>query len=484
MSREAARTAASTSRWSIFAMAFGVAACGSERDVREAPASVGHRWVRDIDVETLDELQRRLSHCESSPCPQLVYVWSPTMQLSVEARPEIVEAAQTLDIPLSVIPAEVLHDGPEPLRRALVDAGATVHFPSVVLFNGTVPQSNAVVGYKEARAYETLLRPRVAALAAGSSADAPSPIGTAASVLPAGTDPAPRSATPDRDIRIVWRLALPTNPGAFFRRVPDTRYISYDIRRRVYLHHLETGEQIGAPGFIDFVPTPDGALFVTPAEANAGLEFYIAREVLDRGRKGEGRRVAPVYVDPQLADQYPSIGILATDPGRRTRYRILVSWFEGLAVRDYEAVWNGPSSVRITPQTPKIHACPGLALSTPMLSKDGQEIAARDETTATTKVFRLAPNGRCREVLDLGRQTSKVAFSDDGVLLAYSSPNARNTGSTTYVLNRRTGRTTAIPESESFGLVIPEVVGPDSLLLLARPRVRSGFEFRLHCCVR
>ena len=219
-------------------------------------------------------------------------------------------------------------------------------------------------------------------------------------------------------------------------------------------------------------------------ERSIGLEFYVASGVLERGRAGEGEHVTPVFVDIQMADQYPSVGILETQPGRRTTYRILVSWFEGLAIRDYEVTWVGSASVRVTPRSPKLEACRGLALSTPMLSKDGREIAARDETTGTTKIFRLARNGSCQLVYDIGRQTSKVAFSDDGTLIAYSSPNARS-NSTTYVLNRRTRQTRQLPESESRGLVIPEMIGPDSLLLqVTLDSRRRSVEFRLLCCVR
>lgn len=58
-----------------------------------------------------------------------------------------------------------------------------------------------------------------------------------------------------------------------------------------------------------------------------------------------------------------------------------------------------------------------------------------------------------------------------GRLIAYSSPNGpgrRIPSSTTYVLDRQDMCTTRIANSESVGLVIPEVVGADSLLILVR----------------
>ena len=400
---------------------------------------------------------------------------------------EIARAAESLHVPLSMVPSAAVHNGPKRLRRALVATGATVHFPSVVLFDGREPRSNAIAGYKRAPAYRTLLRPRLVELASGIPAQAPAPIGAVASIgLTDGSAAAAPHEEQAPEIRVVWRQRLPRPPGAFFRRVPGTRYIAFDLQSIVYLQHLETDERFVAPGFVDFVPTPDGALFVTPGENRSGLEFYLASRVLERGRVGAGQHVRPVFVDVEMADEYPSVGILETQPGRRTTYRILVSWYEGLAVRDYEVTWDGSASVRVTPRSPKLEACRGLALSTPMLSKDGREIAARDESTGTTKIFRLARNGSCQWVYDIGRQTSKVAFSDDGTLIAFSSPNAEaNARSTTYVLNRRTRQTRRIPESESRGLVIPEMIGPDSILLQATlDSRRRSVEFRLVCCVR
>jgi hypothetical protein len=169
----------------------------------------------------------------------------------------------------------------------------------------------------------------------------------------------------------------------------------------------------------------------------------------------------------------------------RTRYRVLLSWREGLAFRDYEVRWDGYRSASVTPLSSKTAACPGMALSTPMMSKDGQEIAARDEATGTTKMFRLADDGICMEEFDLGVQTSKVGFSDDGGLLAFSSPMGTSGQSVTYVFDREAGEIREVRDSESRGLVIPEVVGPDSLLFLSVGRLDSGSsEFRLVCCIR
>ena len=202
------------------------------------------------------------------PCVHLAYVWSPSM-------------------PLSEI-------GIEEARRA---AGATVHYPSLVVLRSGEAVGSAIVGYKLAEAYRALL--------------------------------------------------------------PDPR----------------------------------------------GLEFYVAAEVFEQGRSGGAEDVDPLVTDRRMRDQYPSVGILETDEdARATRYRVLVSWFSGLALRDYDVRWDGSGISALTPAGPRLEGCPGKDLSTPMLSRNGRELAARDEHTGTTKVFRLEDDGSCRELFDLGRQ--------------------------------------------------------------------------------
>ena len=130
-----------------------------------------------------------------------------------------------------------------------------------------------------------------------------------------------------------------------------------------------------------------------------------------------------------MRDQYPSVGILDQD-GASVRYRILTSWFEGLVYRDYEvrhAAEASPPTVR--PLGPPVVPCSGMGLSTPIMSQDGLEVAARDEASGTTKILRFLDGGRCEEVRDLGMPTRKVAWHASGRKLAFSTPRVRTSGS-------------------------------------------------------
>jgi hypothetical protein len=469
---------------------------------------------RGPEVASLAELAGRLAECEAgAPCTHMVYVRSPAMPLSERGVPEIVEATRSFGVPLSILPAHILFE-PEAqllldeLRMALVEAGATVHFPAVVIVNDGTPVGNALVGYKPAEVYESILGRRLGAqqqdaaltelteLTSGTAPPAPAAVAppaahTAATASAAPTAPAVGDV-PTRDVELLAAYPLPSRPGAFFRRAPGTRYISFDLESVVYLHHLESNERFSAPGRLDFVPSPDGAFFVTPGARYAGLQFYSAREIFRLGARNQARVLAPLLVDETLRDEYPSIGIFGREAdGSRIRYRVLTAWREGAQYRDYELKFDGAGEITgIRPLSRKTGACQDLQLSLPILSKDGREMSARDESTGTTKVFRLGANGACREVFDAGMQTTKATFSYDGELLAFGSRDGqrRQLGDARpaiYVVDRRTGETTRIPQSTSRSLTIPEFVGPDILLfLVAGPRANNPAELRLVCCVR
>ena len=343
------------------------------------------------------------------------------------------------------------------------------------------PVGNALVGFKPAEIYESMLGPRLETIEQGAATGGL--MATVASVV---------GNVPERDVQLLATYPLPSRPGAFFRRAPGTRYISFDLGRVVYLHHLESNERFSAPGQLDFVPSPDGAFFVTPGARYAGLQFYSARQIFRQGTQGNARALDPLVVDETLRDEYPSVGILdREEDGSRVRYRVLTAWREGAQYRDYEFKFDTTGEITdIQSLNRKTAACQDLQLSLPILSKDGREMSARDERTGTTKVFRLGPNGACREVFDSGMQTTKATFNYDGALLAFGSRDGERTRlgdprPAIYVVDRRTGETTRIPESTSKSLTIPEFVGPDSLLfLVAGSRANDPSELRLVCCVR
>lgn len=446
----------------------------------------------------------------AAPCPGLIYAWSPLMPLSGLGIPEISEAAHTLGLPLAIVRDTTLHRRSrigarsvrgtaavgrarleDSLAAAMVAAGATVHLPSLVVHREGRILGPALLGYKSAAAYRSLVAERITS-AGRRRVESGSPAGASrASAHPrqrqgAGYGPDPWvSLSDDRDI------AVDADPGPYFRWVPGRHALAFSYSDRNALLDLSSHRVLPAPGFVDLVPAPDGRLFVTPGPHRGGLEFYDAEQVFD-----DGRRAQPRHVDRRMRDQYPSVGVLRSgDVGDRVSYRVLTSWFSSVVFRDYEVTFGSSGGVTVRPLGAPVTPCRTRAVSIPILSRDGSEMAARDESTGTTKIYRLDDEGGCEEVLDLGFQTGKVAFGPERRRVAFAIPPGVRAGrlgvgrsgrAGVFVFDRLDGRTTQVPRSGGVNrLTFPEFVGADSVaFLLSRADTDRPSVFRLVCCAR
>jgi hypothetical protein len=427
-------------------------------------------------ITPLAEVGRAARACAPA-CAALVYAWTPRMPLSRAGIPNAVRAAEDLGLDVWLVAHEDLQaraaqeagastDAEESrLVDAMLDAGVLAHAPALVVLRGEEVLGTAILGYKRPDAYASLVSARLTGLDRGYPAE-PTPYALIAREVATPQVPA--------DYEVVGL------PGAYFRWVPYTRLIAYESDDRIYLLDLADRQSRPAPGFVDFVPTPDGRYFVTPGPADAGLEFFDAAEVLDAVDRGRGTAVQPIFADARMRDQYPSVGILQRD-GSRTRYRVLTSWFEGLLYRDYDVsvnASNGASSVR--PVGEPVVPCRGMRLSTPIMAQSGREVAARDESTGTTKVFEMLEDGTCREVADLGAATSKVAWHASGQKLTFSTPR-RGTArgeQGIFVFDRRTGTTVRVPASEgASGLAFPDFLGEEAVIFLVPAATYQGTSY-------
>jgi len=483
-----------SSRRRIVPIVWGVIACGaiawasalslvSSREPHEDPAT--HLLASDVRlaVDSITPLAEvaRAAHACAPACIGLVYAWTPRMPLSRLGIPHVVRAADELGMELWLVSHDELQaraeeesgaspDASEPpivdaILDAVLDAGVLAHAPALVVIRGEDVLGTAILGYKRPDAYASLVSARLAGLDRGYPVE-PTPYARIAQDVPAPQAP--------NDYEVVGL------PGAYFRWVPYTRLIAYESDGRIYLLDLADRQSRVAPGFVDFVPTPDGRYFVTPGRSDEGLEFFDAAEVLEAVGGGRGAGVQPIFNDARMRDQYPSVGILQRD-GSRTRYRILTSWFEGLLYRDYDVSVNGSSGASsVRPVGEPVVPCRGMRLSTPIMAQSGREVAARDESTGTTKVFEMLEGGTCREVADLGAATSKVAWHADGQKLAFSTPrrgNARGEQGI-FVFDRRTGTTVRVPASEgASGLAFPDFLGEESVVFLVPAATYQGTSY-------
>jgi hypothetical protein len=407
----------------------------------------------------LAALARSASACSPS-CVRIVYAWTPRMPLSRRGISNIVRAAEDLGVPVTLVAHEELQAraaretaGEDALVDALLDAGVLAHAPALTVLRGNEVLGTAILGYKSPDAYASLVTARLEGRDLGYPAS-PTPYARIARAIE------PRQAPADYQA-----VGL---PGAYFRWVPNTRLIAYESDDRIYLLDLADRQSRVAPGFVDFVPTPDGRYFVTPGEADEGLEFFDAREVLDAVARGRGYEVEPIFNDLRMRDQYPSIGILERD-GARTRYRVLTSWFQGLLYRDYDVTVNATGVSSVRPIGEPVVPCRGSRLSTPIMSQDGREVAVRDESTGTTKIFAMLDDGTCREVADLGAATTKVAWHASGQKLAFATPRRGTSGGEQgiFVFDRQTRTTVRVPGSEGAShLAFPDFVGAESVVFM------------------
>ena len=456
-------------------------------------------------ARTIEQVASRVLGCENvreGSCAGIVYLWSPRMPLSRSGIGEIAAAAEALGVSLDVVMSTELNDrarlaagdGAE-LGAELVAAGASLHEPALVVHSGGRLIGSAILGYKSAEAYQALLAERLSTSLASTTPREPASAAETPAVRFDANPPGTSGAS-------FTDLQARGQPGAYFRWVPGRNAVAYESGGVIYLLDLERGESRAGPGFVDFVPTPDGKYFVTPGR-NRALEFYDAAQVFQEAAAGRGRQVRPFFVDQQMQDQYPSVGIISTASdaqGTLTVYRVLTSWYDRVAFRDYEvrapASGNGPASVRAL--GPPVEACAGYRFSIPIMSQTGLQVAGRDEATATTKVLRIAASGSCTEEADLGLATGKVAWSADGRRLAFAIPaGAVSDGSGVlwrgeddparagmFTYDRQTRAVARVEASlEARRLTFPEFVGNDRLIFLL-PGERPGMpnRFRLVCC--
>src|SRR5688572_10832597 len=214
------------------------AAAASPRAYELAPLPAG------IDSMTpLAEVARVVESCSGS-CPGIIYLWTPRMPLSRSGIPNVIRAARAVGVQVALASSEELLDyaegrhaaAAEGLRTAdaLLEAGVLAHAPAIVVHSRGRPIGTAILGYKSADAYASLLSRR---LSDGLRAERPASQGAFAR-LEAGPTRHPERAD----------FAAVGLPGAYFRWVPGTRLLAYESGRTIYFLDLVDGQNRVAPG--------------------------------------------------------------------------------------------------------------------------------------------------------------------------------------------------------------------------------------------
>ena len=232
------------------------------------------------------------------------------------------------------------------------------------------------------------------------------------------------------------RVDLDFTPQYFFKPIPSqgTGDNSHDVSlistgSNVQLN-MENGRHHGIPGPFDGVPSPDGQLMVVPDESTQGLLFFdrdnlttSSTPLFDDARQSGNRHLRGVY---------HSVGLLPGAQGNQRTYRVITDTLttagtqgvplSRLMYKDYRTTMgaNGPEFASNV-ELPR-PLCPNLKglYKLPMLSKDGQQLAAYDVQSGTTKIFNVNASG-CSVKRDLGFATGKVEFSPDGQSITFAA---------------------------------------------------------------
>ena len=371
---------------------------------------------------------RRTTEPITAECLVLVYVWSSVMPLSTEGILEVRAAADSTGARLILLPAAALQDfvngrsllsrirhsvaGKDLTRRVqdMIAAGATVHYPALLVFVGGQLHGSGILGYKTRAAYPPLIRQRVAQAVEFSSTR---------HMHQSESSPTLSSTGRYSDIPVSG------NPGGYFKVIPTWGTLSFSDASGVHLVDLKSRTTVRGPGYIDLIPDPNGELFVTPQREHGGLEFYNVADVMRARAEGTSARVLPLFVDHEMRDYYPSIGIIHAryQQGQRVGvYRVMLSWYTGAIFRDYKVTHRGHQPHRVEPAGKPTQVCPGRRVSLPIISPTGQHVAVRDEETATTRIYYLLPNGECRLSIDTKLSTGKVAWHSTGTTIAFAIP--------------------------------------------------------------
>jgi hypothetical protein len=279
---------------------------------------------------------------------------------------------------------------------------------------------------------------------------------------------------------IIKSVKITENAEFFFRPFPISDRITYSANSHNYMLDLKTGKQSLLPGRYDGFPSPDEK-FLIVAQGNEGIKIFNINQT-----------EKPVFEDKARTGYYQSCGVQKNSAGQNI-YRIMLdNTSGGYSIKDYKSDKNGQIEAV---QSAAVPLCGNMkSLSLPMLSKDGNFLAAFNAQDQVTQIFKIDPkSGSCRMTRSLGVNAGKVDFSFDGKSVTYahiavSSFNTKD-GDTArwmrsprsdmvaniYTQNLETGETRAITHFTRSNVLYPSFNAKGEIL--ARKFDKDGTEF-------
>lgn len=398
----------------------------------------------------------------------MIYIWSPRMPLSLKGLAEARAAAQSMGIAFTALAAEATA---EDLRASdvsyadkqhfesleLVYRNATIHYPSLLLYDNSRLIDGVFPGYKNRATYAAFAKEKFSnVVVAQHEFDAQRIQNTAAFWV-------------DHNARVTTVSAIntPRRIGFFFKPITGTNLVSYNSRNVDYFFDMTTGKEIRVPGHIDPVPTPDGRFLTLP-----GLYFHPISSLLVGDQ-------TPTFVDPELPDEYQTASILSESKAA-VRYRVVTGWNANARFRDYDVAFDKQgAATSIKAAGEPFVPCKDRLLTLPINSKSGREFGAFDSRSQTNMVLEVADSTHCTLKLDLGFASGKLSFSYDGTSIAFATSRVNTDAEgelirpselfhkDALVLVRKTGRIVGLSQNAPIaGLTFPEFQKNGSVMLL------------------
>ncbi|MEP6780919.1 MAG: hypothetical protein ABJC26_13575 [Gemmatimonadaceae bacterium] len=398
----------------------------------------------------------------------MVYVWSPGMPLSVKGLTEAKATAAKLGIAFTAIVAEAAAndiaatiakvDTRDMQSLELVYRNATIHYPSVLFYANHKIVDGVIPGYRNRDTYTTFAKEWF-----DPSHDTP--------IAEPQNSPVTPAFWVDHKAIVTNISAIPTvrRIGFFFKPIAGTNLISYTSIQQdaAYFFDIKTGMEQRIPGHVDPVPTPDGRFITLP-----GLKFHRVADLV----AGNG---AALFTDADLPDEYQTTSLIG-ETKMTLHYRVITGWRDGARFRDYDVTLDKagkPESIKALnkPFVP----CGNRHLTLPIIAKSGYEFGAFDPAAKSDFVLELNDKLECVDKLSMGFATGKIAFSYDGVSIAFATARINTDAQgplmlpsesfykDALVLNRKTGRIVSLSANKPLrGMTFPEFQKNGTIMLL------------------
>ena len=280
-------------------------------------------------------------------------------------------------------PSELKTDGIAPDHGYLAQRGAFLHFPSTLMMKGVKSCGSLIPGYKAEAAFKLHISSQVKNC--HERKFKPLPINNNIFPIYAVTE----------------EITIPSNSRYFFKPIGDEGFIYHDGTRG-YINLVNKKRVVMVPGPIDHFPSPDLEIFAIPDP----LRFFDLTDIVNTGLD-DMRTSIPVLEDPSMTEDYESIGILAKSSDEKI-YRVITGYDVAGVFKDYRFDLK---SRLLSPLSPRKALCGHLKYSVPMISKSALLFGLKDNETEFSAVKTIGKDGtECKEILNLGRSTGKIAF--------------------------------------------------------------------------